>query len=83
MDCVRLGRGHAWFDAGTPDSLLEAAQFVRTIERRQDQRIACLEEVAVRKGLIKPADLVRLAEPIGNSDYGRYLMRLAAELGAG
>lgn len=83
LDCVGLGRGHAWFDAGTPDSLLEAAQFVQTIERRQDQRIACLEEVAVRKGFIEPADLLRLAEPIGKSDYGRYLVRLATELGAG
>lgn len=82
LECVRLGRGFSWLDAGTPDSLLEAAQFVQTIEKRQDQRIACLEEVAARKGWISPAQLAKSAETIAKSDYGKYLLRIAAEMSA-
>lgn len=79
LSCERLGRGYAWLDAGTPDSLLEASQFIQTIERRQGLHIACLEEIAFRKGFISRADLVKLAEPISKSDYGRYLLRVAEE----
>lgn len=83
LECTRLGRGFSWLDAGTPDSLLEAAQFVQTIEKRQDQRIACLEEIAARKGWISVTELTRGAEAIAKSDYGKYLLRIAAEMAAG
>ena len=74
-----LGRGHAWLDTGTHDSLVEAAQFVQTIERRQGFKIACVEEIAFRKGFISKAHLLALAEPLMNSDYGTYLVRVAEE----
>lgn len=83
LRCMKMGRGYAWLDAGTPDSLLEAAQFVQVVEKRQGHRIACLEEIAVRKGFIQPKQLVKLAEPMAKSEYGQYLLRIAAELGAG
>jgi len=73
----RLGRGYAWLDTGTHDSLIDAAQFVQTIEHRQGLKIACLEEVAFRKGLITADDLRRLAEPLRKNDYGEYLLRVA------
>jgi glucose-1-phosphate thymidylyltransferase len=72
----RLGRGYCWFDTGTHDSLLAAAQFVRMIEERQDLRIACLEEIAFRQGFIDAQQLERLAEPLKQNGYGQYLLRL-------
>lgn len=76
---VRLmGRGFAWLDTGTPDSLIEAAEFVRTLEKRQGFKIACPEEVAWRKGWIDDAVLQRGADAFGKSDYGRYLRDLLA-----
>jgi len=68
-----LGRGYAWLDTGTPDSLLEAAQFVRTLEKRQGFKIACPEEIAFRMGFIDEAQLSRLISAMGQSDYGVYL----------
>ena len=76
-----LGRGHAWLDTGTHDSLIEAAQFVQTIERRQGFKIACVEEIAYRKGFIAKQQLRALAEPLMKSDYGAYLLRVAEEGG--
>jgi glucose-1-phosphate thymidylyltransferase len=75
----RLGRGYAWFDTGTHDSLLEASEFVRTLEKRTGQKIGCVEEVAFRQGFIDVEQLLRLADVNGKSGYGRYLERLAEE----
>ena len=80
LSVERMGRGFAWLDTGTPDSLLQAAEFVRTLESRQDLRIACPEETACRQGWISPAALGALGETLAKSDYGRYLVRIAAEL---
>jgi glucose-1-phosphate thymidylyltransferase len=74
-----MGRGYAWLDTGTHDSLIEAAEFVRTIEKRQGLKIGCPEEIAYRAGFIGREQLGRLAEPLLKTDYGRYLQRLAAE----
>jgi glucose-1-phosphate thymidylyltransferase len=68
-----LGRGYAWLDTGTPDSLLEAGNFVATLERRQGFKIACPEEVAFNKGYISSAELEKIADKYGKSEYGRYL----------
>ena len=78
LSVERLGRGFAWLDTGTPDSLVEAAQFVRTLEQRQGFKIGCPEEIAWRKGFIGAADLERLAAGLGNA-YGDYLRRVLAE----
>ena len=68
-----MGRGYAWLDTGTPQSLMEAAEFVRILEHRQGFKIACPEEVAFERGFIDAAELDRLAEKMRESDYGRYL----------
>jgi glucose-1-phosphate thymidylyltransferase len=75
----RLGRGFAWFDTGTHESLLEAAEFVRTIEMRQGLRIACVEEVAYHMGYIDSERLLSLARGLGNGEYGHYLRALAGD----
>jgi glucose-1-phosphate thymidylyltransferase len=74
-----LGRGFAWLDTGTHDSLLQASKFVETIESRQGTKISCPEEVAYRKGFIDSQQLVRLAEPLAKSGYGQYLLRIIEE----
>jgi glucose-1-phosphate thymidylyltransferase len=74
-----LGRGAAWLDTGTPDSLMQAAQFVQIIEARQGVKIACIEEIAWCMGYIDRAQLARLREAHGSSDYGRYLSDVLAE----
>ncbi len=79
LSCERMSRGYAWLDAGTPDSLLDAAQFVQTIERRQGTRIACLEEIAFRKGFISIDRLEEVAKAIHKSEYGQYLLRVVGE----
>jgi len=76
-----LGRGMAWLDAGTPDALQEASQFIQTIERRQGLKVACPEEIAWRMGFITREDLARLAAPLKEGPYGRYLMELLSEEG--
>ena len=72
-----MGRGYAWLDTGTPDSLLEAAEFVRILEKRQGFKIACPEEVACQKGFISQAQLERLASTLGKSACGGYLRKIA------
>jgi glucose-1-phosphate thymidylyltransferase len=71
-----LGRGFAWLDTGTHESLSEASTFVEVIEKRQGLKIACLEEIAYKKGWIKEADLRRLAEPMKKNQYGQYILNL-------
>ena len=74
-----MGRGYAWLDTGTPDSLLEAAEFVGTLERRQGTKIACPEEIAFRMGFIDEPQLNLAIEKLGKSDYARYLRAVAKE----
>ena len=71
-----MGRGMAWLDTGTHESLLEAAQFIATLEKRQGLKVACPEEVSYRKGYINAAQLEKLAEPLKKNTYGQYLLRL-------
>jgi len=71
-----MGRGTAWLDTGTHESLLEAAQFIETIERRQGLKVACPEEIAWRQGWIDGAQLERLAEPMKKNAYGQYLLEV-------
>jgi glucose-1-phosphate thymidylyltransferase len=79
LTVTALGRGIAWLDLGTQDTLLSSALFVQTLEQRQGLKIACLEEIAFSKGFIDAAQLQRLAEASGNSEYGRYLLRALRE----
>mgnify|MGYP000380178052 FL=1 len=71
-----MGRGIAWLDTGTHDSLLEASSFVQAVETRQGLKVACLEEIAWRKGYITSDDVRRLAEPMAKNGYGQYLLEL-------
>ncbi len=73
----KMGRGFAWLDTGTPESLVEAAEFVRALEKRQGFRIACPEEIAFQLGWISRSELVALGEELSKSDYGKYLIRVA------
>ncbi|AWI13843.1 Glucose-1-phosphate thymidylyltransferase [Caldibacillus thermoamylovorans] len=72
-----LGRGFAWLDTGTHESLLEASQFIETIEKRQTLKIACLEEIAYKMGYINKEKLLELAEPLKKNQYGQYLIKIA------
>jgi glucose-1-phosphate thymidylyltransferase len=74
-----FGRGFAWLDTGTHDALLDAANFVRTIEKRQGLKIASIEEIAFRKGFISKSQLLELAKPLDNSGYGLYLRKIAGD----
>ena len=77
-----MGRGIAWLDTGTYDSLLSSSQFVQTLEERQGLKVACVEEIAFAKGFIDAAQLKRLADQAGKSEYGQYLLRVLRDAGA-
>jgi glucose-1-phosphate thymidylyltransferase len=79
LDVQVLGRGHAWLDTGTHDSLLEASAFIAAVERRQGLKVACLEEIAWRKGWIDSNQVEERAALFGKSDYGRYLRRMLSD----
>ena len=79
LQVLTMGRGHAWLDTGTHESLLEASHFIETIERRQGLKIACVEEIAYRQRWITKAQLAALARPLAKSGYGEYLLRVLAE----
>ncbi|MEK3992182.1 glucose-1-phosphate thymidylyltransferase RfbA [Robertmurraya sp. FSL R5-0851] len=74
-----LGRGYAWLDTGTHASLLEASQFIETVEKRQSLKIACLEEIAYKMGYITKEKLLELAEPLKKNQYGQYLVKIAGQ----
>lgn len=76
-----MGRGYAWLDTGTHDSLLEASSFIATIQKQQNLKVAALEEIAFRMGYISGAQLVELAQPLKKNDYGQYLLRLVEQEG--
>lgn len=79
LDVELLGRGYAWLDTGTHDSLHEASGFIETVQKRQNLKIACLEEVAYRMGYIDKKQVYKLAQPLKKNDYGQYLLRMIEE----
>jgi len=79
MSVQIMGRGYAWLDTGTHESMLEASQFIATLERRQGMKVACPEEIAFRQKWIDAAQLEKLAQPLAKNDYGRYLKNLLVE----
>lgn len=79
LDVELMGRGFAWLDTGTHDSLQEASSFIATVQKRQNLKVACLEEIAYRMGYITKEKVIELAQPLKKNDYGQYLLRLVAE----
>ena len=77
LEVELMGRGFAWLDTGTHESLLEASTFIETIEKRQNLKVACLEEISYRMGYINREQLLELAQPLKKNGYGQYLLRLA------
>jgi glucose-1-phosphate thymidylyltransferase len=78
LSVEQMGRGYAWLDTGTPDSLLEAGEFVGMLQRRQGIKISCPEEIAYRQGFISASELEALGVRLGKSEYGRYLLSICA-----
>jgi glucose-1-phosphate thymidylyltransferase len=74
-----MGRGYAWLDTGTHESLLEASLFIQTIEKRQGLKVACIEEIAYEMGYISKEEVLKLAEPLKKNQYGQYLLRRAQQ----
>jgi glucose-1-phosphate thymidylyltransferase len=81
LQVAKLGRGYAWLDTGTHESLLEASEFIRTIEHRQGVKIACPEEIALARGYITPAQCAALGEAMAKTEYGQYLLEIARDFG--
>lgn len=81
LQVERMGRGLAWLDTGTHEALLQAGNFIQAIEERQGLKVACLEEIAWRRGYISAADVQRLAQPLAKTSYGQYLIRMLAQEG--
>ena len=79
LNVQTMGRGYAWLDTGTHDSLLDASQFIATLERRQGLKVACPEEIAYRQGWIDAEQLARLAQPLIKNGYGQYLLQILKE----
>ena len=79
MKVQTLGRGFAWLDTGTHDSLQEASSFIATVQKRQNLKVACLEEIAYRMNYIDKEQVIKLAQPLKKNDYGQYLLRLVGE----
>lgn len=77
LDVEVLGRGYAWLDTGTHESLLEAGNFIEVIEKRQGLKIACIEEIAYKKGYISKAELIKLGNELSKNSYGKYLLKVA------
>jgi glucose-1-phosphate thymidylyltransferase len=80
LQVARLGRGFAWLDTGTPEALIEASEYVRAIEQRQGQRVACLEEIAFRAGWIDAAQARAASSKLAKSGYGQYISQVLAEM---
>lgn len=76
LKVILMGRGYAWLDAGTHESLLEASNFIETIERRQGLKVACIEEIAYKKKYISQNQIIELAKPLAKNNYGQYLLKL-------
>ena len=79
LQVIKLPRGMAWLDTGTHESLLQASNYIQTIEERQGLKVGCLEEIAYRMKFIDKAQLVKLAEPLSKNSYGKYLLEIARE----
>jgi glucose-1-phosphate thymidylyltransferase len=79
LEVKLMGRGMAWLDTGTYESLLQAANFIATLEQRQGLKASCIEEIAFKRGFINKKQLIALAEPVKKSQYGKYLIRIASE----
>ncbi len=79
LEIKLMGRGMAWLDTGTYESLLQAANFIATLEQRQGLKASCIEEIAFKRGFINKKQLLDLVTPIKNSQYGKYLLRIANE----
>lgn len=79
LKLTKLGRGAAWLDTGTHDSLLQAANFISTVQNRQGLKIACIEEIAYSQGYINKEQLIKLAQPLSKNEYGKYLIKIAEQ----